>query len=232
MSSHGLRQVAEYIPQRPMIRSVRNPLDKATIVSIFPHDIIKEKKETIQPAEFSIPGGTIAEPSVTIVGPASWWKDYDFEQPMLEIQVSAVALAHSLIFDYCVGMLGCDMETARPGLFFVPGEFTADEIKSRYKMELATTKVKQDNWFKILVRLGDSLWSRMNGNPLVIWDEMRLAARELGIDRPWLKDYQVAELVKCFACGSLRNPEYPICPNCKNVDMSHDRAKEIKISAS
>jgi len=229
MSSVGARQVGEFVQPRPMIRSPRNPMDKATIVSIFPVEI-NEEKPTIQPSRFSIPAGTHAEPSVIVVGPASWWRDIDQDQPMLEIPVSATMIAQSVIMDYCNGLLGCDMGSAMPGLFFVPGEIERDKILKDYKLKLIETKSKQDNWFRILVKLGDSLWARSNNNPLVIWDEMRLAARELGLDKVWLKDYQNAELVKCFACGSLRNPEFPICQVCKNVDMSHPRAKDIKIA--
>lgn len=226
----GARQVGEFIPNRMMIRSVRNPLDKATIVSIFPKEI-REVKETIQPREFHIAPGSYESPAVAVVGPASWWRDIDIEQPLLEIPVSAVQVAHSVIMDYCNGMLGCDMSSSMPGLFYVPGEFTKEDILKNYKVKLAETKVKQQNWYAILIKLADSLWARGNGNPLVIWDEMRLAARELGIEKVWIKDYQNIEMTKCFACGALRNPEFPICSNCKNVDMSHPRAKEIKIAA-
>jgi uncharacterized OB-fold protein len=38
------------------------------------------------------------------------------------------------------------------------------------------------------------------------------------------------ELIRCNACGNLRNPQYPVCPTCKNVDMSHPLAKELKFA--
>lgn len=228
----GFRQVGEFIQPRPMIRSVTNPLDKATIVSIYPKDI-DEKKETLFPSRWQIGAGRYDKPSVTVIGTSSWWRDIDIEQPLLQIPVSSVQIAQSLIVDYCNGFLACNMADLMPGLFFIPGEFTVEQIKKDYSIKLTEAKFKQDAWFAMLIRLGNSLWARSNGNPLVIWDEMRMAARELGKhDVPWLKMDVQMELVKCFACGSMRNPDFPICPSCKNVDMSHPRAKEIRIASS
>lgn len=215
---------------RRLIRSIKNPMDKCTVVSIFPKDI-NEIKYTIEPGKFHIPSGTFEEPSILVVGSSSWWKDIDIDQPMLEIPVSSIQVADSLIKDYCNGMLGCNMADMMPGLFFVLGEHNTMEIKMKYKTKLQEVKDKQNNWYKILVRLADSLWARSNGNPLVICDDMRLAARSLNFnDKAWLKDFQIAELVRCKACGSMRNPLYPICPSCKSIDNDHPEAKNLKFA--
>lgn len=226
------RQVGEFssFSKRRLIRAPKNPMDRCTIVSILPKEIF-EVKYTIEPGKFHIAPGTYESPSILVVGPSSWWKDVDDEQPMLEIPVSSINIADSIIKDYCNGMLGCDMSSAMPGLFFVLGEVKITDIKLKYKEQLLETKTKQDNWYKILVRLADSLWARANGNPLVISDEMRLAARALNFnDKPWLKDFNIAEMVKCIACGGLRNEEYPVCPTCKAVDPKHPMAKELKFA--
>jgi hypothetical protein len=228
----GFRQVGEFAQPRSMIRTVRNPLDKATIVSIYPKTI-DEKKETLFPGRWVIPAGRYDAPSVTVIGTSSWWRDIDLEQPLLEIPVSAVQIAQSIIVDYCNGFLACNMADLMPGFFFIPGELTLAQVKKDYSMKLAEAKFKQDAWFAMLIKIANSLWARSNGNPLVIWDEMRMAARELGKeDVPWLKMDVQMNLVKCFACGSLRDPLFPICPACKNIDMDHPRAKDIKLAAS
>lgn len=215
---------------RRLIRSTKNPMDKCTIISIFPKEI-DEIKHTIEPGKFHINSGTYENPSILVVGGSSWWKDIDVDQPMLEIPVSSIQIADSIIKDYANGMLGCNMSNAMPGLFFVLGERNSMEIKMNYKKMLDEIKVKQDNWYKILVRIADSLWARTSQNPLAIWDEMRLAARELNLnEKPWLKDFNAAELVKCKACGGLRNEEYPICPSCKSIDINHPEAKNLKFA--
>jgi hypothetical protein len=75
-------------------------MDKTTIVSIYPNEII-ETKPTIQPGRFVIPAGSFEKPSITVVGPSSWWREIDMDQPLLEIPVSSVQIADSVIKDYC-----------------------------------------------------------------------------------------------------------------------------------
>lgn len=224
-------ELINHMHGRKLIRSPKNPLDVCTIVSIFPKDITNEDKPTLENGRFNIKAGTFDNPSVLVVTSHSWWKDYDPEQPILEIPVGSVQVAESIVKDYCNGLLGCNMSDAMPGLFYVLGAHTKLEIQAKYKEKLNETKIKQDNWYRVLVRLADSLWSRTAGNPLAIWDLMRVAARELNLnDKPYLKDVQIAELVKCFACGSMRNPAYPICPTCKTIDPAHPQAKELKFA--
>jgi len=226
----GQIELTNYISGRRLIRSVKNPMDRCTIVSIFPKEI-EETKHTIEPGKFKIPAGTFENPAILVVGSSSWWKDIDVDQPMLEIPVSSIQIAESVIKDYANGMLGCNMADSMPGLFFVLGEHNKMEIKLKYKAKMDETKIKQDNWYRILVRLADSLWSRTAGNPLAIWEEMRMAARALNLnDKPWLKDHQQAELTRCEACGSMRNPSYPICPTCKSIDRNHPLAAELKFA--
>ncbi len=219
-----------YLNKRRIIRSAKNPMDKCTIVSIFPKEIT-ETKHTIEPGRFSIEAGTYDNPAILVVGSSSWWKEIDESQPMLEIPVSSIQVANSFINDYCNGMLGCDMSGLMPGLFFVLGAFSAAEIKLKFQNELLKTKNKQDAWYKILVRLADSLWARSNMNPLVISDEMRLAARSLNYnDKPWLRDFVMSQQIQCKACGSLKNPDFPVCLVCKSIDMTHPLSKDIKFA--
>lgn len=227
MSNVGHRQLGEFsAPRKPIIKASRNPYDIATIVSIYPK-AIDEFKHTIQPGKFYIAPGSFNNPAILEIGSSSWWMAGD-GRPTLEIPVSSVSIANSVINDYSNGMLGCDMSTAMPGLFFVPERITVFDVKVKFKGALESAKVKQDNWFKILVRIADSLWARSNGNPLTISDEMRIAAKELNENnKPWLLDFRQAKLENCAACGTLKNPAYPICPTCKHIDQSHPAAKDL-----
>lgn len=214
---------------RRVTRSVRNPLDRCTIVSIYPRDII-EVKHTIEPGRFLIPAGTFEEPGILVVGSSSWFKDFDPDQALLEIPNSSIQIANSVINDYSNGMIGVTPEMG-PGLFFVLGAATTIEIKAKYKTELERSKEKQIRWYQILVRLADSLWARSNGNPLVIFDDARLAARSLHYDdKPWLKDFQAIQRTPCRFCGNLRDPAYPICGQCKAIDPDHPLSKTVKFA--
>lgn len=229
-----LKQIGEFsnsFLNRRTIPSVKNPMDKCTIVSIFPKPI-DEVKPTIQPGYFHIDAGSYENPSILVVGSSSWWKDIDIEQPLLEIPVSSIKIAESVVTDYCKGMLGCDMVDSMPGFFFVMGECNTLEIKTKYKNSLDTAKKKQDKWYEILVKIADSLWARTNGNPLTISEDMRVAAESLGFkDKPWIKDFtMINELTRCIACGNMRNVLYPVCPTCKAIDHNHPAAANLKFA--
>jgi|SRR5579863_2637484 len=225
-----LSAATQPISRRRLIRSAKNPLDKCTVVSIFPKDVEAEKV-TMEPGRFYIKAGTLEKPSILVVGTSSWWKDIDYEQPLQEIIVGSIQVANSIINDYCNAVFGSNMSDAMPGLFFTEGAKTVDEIKTNYKDKLKEVNQKQMRWYEILVRAADSLWARTNNNPIVIMDEMRLAARSLNLnDKAWLKDYQIAELIRCQFCGGMRNPQFPICPVCKAIDPKHPLAASIKFA--
>lgn len=216
--------------KRRTIRGPINPMDKSTIVSILPKEI-DETKHTVQPGRFIIQPGTFEKPSLLVVGPSSWWREIDEEQPLLEIPVSSIQIADSVVKDYCNGILACNMETAMPGLFYVPGAYDIEGIRKSFKAELDKALARQKGWYTILIKLADSLWARSNGNPLAISDDMRLAAKEMNIQtKDWMKDFQMVDMVRCFACGALKNPLYPVCAACRAIDTAHPKAKEIKFA--
>lgn len=204
------------------VRAPVNPMDKSTIVSVYPREI-DEKKVTLSPSRWIIPAGSASKPSITIVGPSSWWREIDEDQPLLEIPVSSILIAESIVKDWMNGIVGCDMSDCMPGLFYVPGEWSLPEILSKYEKTVKTYIQKQKNWYEKLLTLADSLWARSRGNPLVITDDMRLAAKELGVNekKDWMSSFQAVGMVRCKACGSLKNPDYPICATCHFPDPDH-----------
>lgn len=200
---------------RRTIRQPDNPLDRCTIVSIFPVEI-DEKKHTIQPGRFIIPPGEYDKPSLLVVGPSSWWKDMEEDQPPMEIINNSIQVASSVVNDFVVALQDYRNDYAMPGLFFIPGEHNVAAVRSIHKSLLDKYRDIQNRWYNELIKSADALWSRSNGNPLAISDLMRLAARSLGQNtKEWLQDFQQTETVRCKACGVLRNPMYPICANCK-----------------
>jgi len=216
--------------RRRTIRAPVNPLDVSTVVSILPKEI-DERKWTIQPGRFLIPAGSFENPAVLVIGPSSWWKELDEEQPLLEIPCSSIQVADSVVKDYCNGILACNMGDTMPGLFFVPGEWSSEGIKKERRGELNQALMKQRNWYKVLVKMADTFWARTNGNPLSISDDMRLAAKELNLEsnKEWTKDTQAVDLQRCVACGSLGNPMFPVCAVCKAV-KDPEKAKSLGIT--
>lgn len=210
------------------IRGPVNPLDKATIVSIYNQQII-EQKHTIQPGTFVIEAGTFEKPSFLTVGPSSWWKQTDPKQPLLEIPIGSLSIAESVVRDYCNGMFGVNMGDRMPGLFYVPGEVDYKKLMADpdMKAQLFKAKKNQENWYTLLIKFADSFWSVSKGNPLVIMDDMRHAAIAMGkTDREWVKDVANIEHVRCVYCGAFRDVRFPKCGHCLEI-VDKDLARRV-----
>lgn len=230
MSSQVIGGFSLNAVHRRTIRGPVNPMDKSTIVSIYPRAII-ETKCTIQPGIFEINAGAPDAPAVLVVGSSSWWKELEDNQPLLEIPIGSVVIAKSVCDDYMNGLIGCNMGDCKPGLFWLEGAHTSKEVLEKYKAYVDDAIQKQKNWYMRLCEMADALWATSNGNPRSIDTNMKLAARALNFnEKPWLKDYQLASLQQCPACGNLRNPKFPVCPHCKAIDMKHPDAGGLKFA--
>lgn len=213
--------------KKKAVRAPLNPVDKCTIVNIFPKDI-HERKLTLTPSEYYIPAGSYDKPGILVITSASWWRDVGEDEPLLEIVQGSPIIADSLVKDYCNGLLGCNMSDSMPGIFWLPGELTAEEVKLKHKVQLDKARANQLRYYQTLVRMADSLWARTNGNPLAIHNDAKLAAHELQLTREWMQTFVATEFVKCIACGSMRNPLFPICPTCKAV-VDQEAAKKLNL---
>lgn len=219
-------------------RAPVNPLDKYTIVSTY-YKPIRACKATITPGNFFVPAIEKDDDiALLVVGSSSWWREIDEEQPPVEIPVPSVHVAESIVNDFCNGLVGCNMNDKMPGFFLVPGpgnmiqatdfskvdyEVLKVAIKKEYSKEISLARERQKGWFQELILIADVSWARTNGNPLSVSDDSRMAAEKLGIkNKPWMQDFVSYELTACPACGQLRNPNFPVCGNCKAVV---DRAK-------
>lgn len=216
------------IRPRKTHRAPVNQMDKTTIVSIYPKNV-PSHNSTIFPGDFLIPAGTYDKPTVLTVGSSSWWKDMEGDQDPFEVVVGSILVADSIVKDWARGLMGCNLEDSMPGLFYIEGTKTSEEVKKNHKNLLDLAAAKQKKYYETLIELGDVLWVSFQGSPRTISEDMRLAATELGIkDKAWMKDSVDFRMQNCPACGNLRNPAYPICPNCKTV-IDKDKAKLIGI---
>ena len=193
-----------------------NPYDKATIFSIYPQEII-EIKRTVHPDRYVIPSGTEKTPSRLVIGSGAWVRDVGIDEPLLEIPISSVVLAQSIVNDYLNSRLASTAGAASPGLFWLPGEISLKELIEKHIKALELAIANQRAWFDLLIKQGDSLWARTNGNPVAIPEDCKIACRELGRTKDWALDFKRMEMEPCPACGQLRNPLFPICASCKYV---------------
>lgn len=210
---------APFQPTFKVSRRPKNPLDKCTIVSVYPREII-DYKPTAFPQTHRIEGATDNDFSITVVEQASWFKEMEEGQPFLEIPIPSTEVARAFIQDYVNGLPEYVPDSAAPGLFFVLGAHDKTTILKTegFKEKLAAARERQKQWFLRIIQLADKDWARTNGNPRSISDISRLAAEKTGIkDKSWMQDFQAIEKSACPACGNFINPVFPVCPNCKTV---------------
>lgn len=201
------------IPRRQEI----NPYDKCTVFSVYPK-VIDEIKHTIQPGRFVIAAGSPESPSRLCVGSSSWYREIDIEQPYLEIPNSSLQVANSIVNDYCNGLIGCDMEESMPGIFFIPGDISVEKLLKEFKSTYDKACAKQQRFWHSVIELTDILWANTGGNPLCVSGDARLACAQLGIqNKDWMQNFINQGNVRCIACGSLRNPAFPVCGTCNRI---------------
>lgn len=217
-------------------RRPKNPLDKCTIVSVYPKFIL-DYKPTAFPQSHRIEGAEDNDFTILVVEAASWYKEMEEGQPWLEIPIPSTEVARAFIQDWVNGLPEYIPETAAPGVFFVLGaydkvsikKYVNPETKETFDQMLAKANVRQREWFRRIVEMSDKDWARTNGNPRSVGDIARLGAEKLGLtEKPWIKDYQTVAKTNCQACGQLVNPAFPICPNCKAI-INEVKAKELGI---
>lgn len=199
------------------IRAQISELDKSTVVSIFPKQM-KTTKVTVNPRRFIVPAGTIEKPGVLTVGTAIWIKHiYETEpEQMVEMPILSSQLADSIVNDFCSNVLGAGHDR-RPGLFWVIGTKTADQIVKEHKKEMQAAEGMQRNWYMELIKQADIDWVKYDGSPLAVSDTARMAAMELHLDKPWMQDIKRLAMGICPACGSQRATQFPVCKECKTI---------------
>lgn len=211
MSTNAFADTRRMVVPQPV-----NPLDKTTLFSIFPKEIV-ETKLTVFPGYFVIPAGTVEKPSRLVVGASSWWREIFEADQILEIPIHSVMMAKSIVDDWANSQFFATADKG-PGLFFLPGELTVEKAQKDFPAAFKMAHERQNRWFLALVNAADQLWARTNGNPLAIDDNMRLSAKMLGLDnKEWLQNFEAVQTARCVACGTMRNPAFPVCATCGAV---------------
>lgn len=199
------------------IRAQISDLDKSTVVSIFPKQM-KTTKVTVNPRRFIVPAGTFEKPGVLTVGTAIWIKHiYETEpEQQVEMPILSSQLADSIVNDFCTNVLASGHDR-RPGLFWVIGTKTTEQIVKEHKKEMLVAEELQKNWYLELIKQADIDWIKYDGSPLAVSDTARMAAMELHLDKPWMQDIKRLAMGICPACGSQRATQFPVCKECKTI---------------
>jgi len=90
------------------------------------------------------------------------------------------------------------------GVFVAAGDLPTDA-------ELADARRRLEEFQRLLVKAADLEWERTK-NPMFITDLDRRAARQLGLEKPWL--YDPKPLADCPVCAEKIKPGVAVCRSC------------------
>lgn len=185
-------------------------MSKSTIVSLVPFDIHENKP--VFPGDFFIPGARENDFEILVVDNATSFKYIDENRGTIKLLVESEELAKAIVEDYENSQVARH-DGLGPGIFFVPGEYTKDGIRLKFKAELKVARDKQNKWFESLIRLADDDWEKTRQHR-AISDLQRYAAKALNLERPWLIEPKMS---KCPACKVTVEEGAIICSNCHAV---------------
>ena len=187
---------------------------KATLVSIMPFPI-DEHKVGVYPGDYHLEASTDGRPHLLVVDNAFHYVYLGEDRGHMKVNIPAHELAAAVIYDYA-NSLFCISDSARPGVFWVPGTYrTPEEIEVEFADRLEAARALQNNWFMALVKLADDDWQKYHRHS-VISSHQLFAAKALGLEREWLVVMNPAvHNILCPACKSAIHPEATVCPHCQ-----------------
>jgi len=134
----------------------------------------------------------------------------------MELRLSAKEIAEDLVRE----INGDSGEGSFHGVFVAAGaEPTAEEIEEARK--------KLEAFQKRLVEAADLEWERSH-NMMFITDLERRAARELGLEKPWL--YDPKPMAECPACAEKIKPGVAVCRTCGAI-LDFEKAAKFGLAA-
>ena len=118
----------------------------------------------------------------------------------MEIRLTAREIAEDLARE----LNGDSGDGSFHGIFVAAGELPTD-------VELADARRRLEEFHRRLVASADLEWERTR-NPMFITDLERRAARQLGLEKPWL--YDPKPMAECPVCAERIKPGVAVCKSC------------------
>ena len=195
---------------------------EATVISIVPREV-RMHAPGLSPDIFVLPPAAEGDFEILHVKD-SFFYVYRLEGEQIRVSEPGEIVARSIVTTFLGDQLGMT-ENGAPGLFWLPGVFSKEEIQAKYKKELDAARSRQVMWFKELVNLADDSWQK-NHLLRAISETQRDAARRLGLRKEWLVDYK--QLTQCPACGStLPIPDATVCAQCRTIINPAEHARRF-----
>ena len=200
-----------------------------TIVSIVPFEVNEEKPGLI-PGRFHIAASDGVEPILLHIQNAMHYVYLDENRGSLPARDPSDEVAKSIVNDFVQAQLGIS-ETAFPGIFWVPGALTLEEIKSQYSVELIKARSAQRAWMNNICRMADDDWNRYHKHS-VISDFQRKSAEILGWsadEHEWMNTSLTINPEKCPNCQIALAKGTVLCPSCRCV-LDLEKYKKLQFA--
>ena len=223
------------MPEYPQPKT-REFVDISTLVTMMPVALI-ESKPGLVPGEYTIPA--VNDPMVDLAVVHIYRAKYpvyiDENRPAIVVPEPSDRVADAIIRDYKVAVTGYDAGKAEPGLFWVPGKHTAEEILAKFPDLVEQARNLQTEWFKALFNQAEDDWAKYRIRRM-IGGIQKVAAKALKLEPEWSIDSLVnqannPEMIPCKYCKSLVNNTAMICPHCSGV-LDVERYKKEFVSVA
>lgn len=188
-----------------------------TVVSLVPFPI-QEYKPGLIPGLYSIRASDGDIPVCLVVGDAKHNVYIDETRGSLGVRDASDEIARSIVEDFLASQLGIS-DGVHPGIFWVVGSVTPEQVKSHFGLELMSNKLAQKRWFIEICKIADNDWNRYHQHN-VISDFQRRAAELLGYTKEsheWMAPSLVMASQRCPACNSVVSAGITICPQCRCI---------------
>lgn len=205
--------------------SPATPTIESTIISIVPFQI-NEFKPGLIPGQFDLEACLdSAKPVVKTIAESIYYVWIDPERGNLRVTSPSYQIAKSVCDDYNSAQIAATI-ACHPGLFWLLGRWTSEQIVQQHPDLLAMMTAVQMRWFMELCRLADDDWEKTRQH-FCISDTQRYAAKAIdptnSRQRPWVMVNPLDNKVEsqpiqtCGACGSDVPVSAVICRYCSCV---------------
>lgn len=202
-------------------------MSKSTLVSYARRDI-HETIPGMACAFYSLPKSEDSKVPTFLTVEDSYYYKPDIEGNNDTVFVPSAQIAQGVVTMHITSQLGFSSES-HPALFALP-EVVVDNVEQLmkdFKKEVDVALRKQKAWFMRLVRMADDDWQQAQRHNMIS-DIQRTAARELGLERPYLITVEFENIEDCPFCGkNLIANNAPICPNCMRI-LNPEKVSEIE----
>ena len=130
---------------------------EATVISIVPREV-RMMAPGLTPDTYVIPPAADKDFQILHVSD-SFFYVYRLEGEQIRVNEPGEIVARSIVTTFLGDQLGLS-EYGMPGLFWLPGKLTKEEILKTHGKDIDAAHTRQLEWFRTLVNMADDSWQK------------------------------------------------------------------------